>query len=463
MRWRDYPEVTGDEPVVHLHETAGTRDDAAAMSDTAGIKYAVLKSGMDICPVAEGEFDLELPSVEGKVPSEWFKSIVHNGGYTFRRAHQILERRFGGLPCGNGDMCPSSRQWKNLLRDDNDQPPYDIIHATHEFAYVPSLMAGTNVIFDEQPAFNVEIKGQAVAFLHNSLNSLLAESDDDLSWVELIEAVRKQDTDRLDQYRDVLQNDRDGSNPADRRFIHGHTRVIGEAISNTEPVLKGRRYLGTARGCMVVLDRQGTLQQIHQPPDLSHTRCVIGLDAHPSIHLWQLNTVKNLQPKTILSPNDRQNWRRQKRGLHIRQIGRDTRAYTGGWRGEVAESKAASLIQELRRQYGSEFRTSISSKAIETDIQRMLINAGIEDPQTMHFGNLKSRNDFAGESVGSLPAVLIPVTTASWTCWRFVDSMRGPKLMKTESGTMVESSLDLMLMPPLSSWQQSARTTWHKP
>ncbi|QAU11390.1 hypothetical protein EKH57_00515 (plasmid) [Halorubrum sp. BOL3-1] len=56
-----------------------------------------------------------------------------------------------------------------IARDRNDQgldelPPFgqedpavDVIHATHQFAHVPSIRTGTNLILDEQPDFRLDL------------------------------------------------------------------------------------------------------------------------------------------------------------------------------------------------------------------------------------------------------------------------------------------------------------------
>jgi hypothetical protein len=50
-------------------------------------------------------------------------------------------------------------------------------------------------------------------------------------------------------------------------------------------VLDGERYFGRTKDTLVVLDEQGTLRQIHQPPDLTEApraRDWVGLDQKAS-------------------------------------------------------------------------------------------------------------------------------------------------------------------------------------
>lgn len=397
-RWSDYPEITGGQPVIHLHGTKETRREAAEMSRRAGVSYAELESGLDVCPTADGTFDNELSTVDGKLASKWLKNAVNRGGYKFHKAHQMLRSRLGKLPCEQDEGCPSSQRWDDILDDEGEQK-YDVIHATYDFAYVEQFVEDANAVFDEQPAFNEEVQNKA-EFLKNSVNEVLSQSNDHLSWVNLVDAVLKQDESLLGKYREFLSQTNTNHRPSGVGYIHSRVQDIAEAVARAEMVLDGKRYFGRTKDTLVVLDEQGSLRQVHQSPDLSDARCVIGLDAYPSPLLWRLNTVDDLQLEAVLTPDERTRWRTERRGLHTVQVGRYARPYTRGWRGKHPAEKARVIIGELKRHYGSTFRTSISSKAIEGDVRRMLSDAGVESPETMHFGNLKSRNDFEEESVG---------------------------------------------------------------
>lgn len=37
--------------------------------------------------------------------------------------------------------------------DEEDSPTADVVHATHAFAYVPTLVRGRNIVFDEHADF----------------------------------------------------------------------------------------------------------------------------------------------------------------------------------------------------------------------------------------------------------------------------------------------------------------------
>lgn len=406
--WREYPKITGDRLVIHLHKTRRGRDDAAEMSEQAGIESCVRRSGLDLCPVAQEAHDDELPPLKGKSASEWLKSTIRHGEYTFREAHLMLKKRLGKLPCEGEDGCPGLSSDDRPLFDDDDSPTVDVVHATHDFAYHRPLIEGANVVFDERPNFTEEIGETEDSRLQRAVDDLFKQSDDELSWINLVQAVLQGDYERIGEYGQFLDSECAKSHSRSSKTNHKHAYAVAVALVNPRSCLGDKRYVGENGDTQVVLDAQGSLRQIHSPPDLSDTRCVIGLDAHPSHQLWRLNTVENISLRRLLSSSERQRWRRHRRGLRIVQVGDATRSYTLGWRSEAAQAEAETLINELKRHYGSEFKTGISSKAIKGDVRRMLTDAGVTDPDLMHFGNLKSRNDFVDETVGLIVGCIDP-------------------------------------------------------
>jgi hypothetical protein len=81
-------------------------------------------------------------------------------------AHKHLEDhndQDADLPCcaDNGE-CPAVTQWDGLPRTDNGDPAVDVVHCTHQFAHVPSLRNGTNLIFDERPDFRQDLTHRQV-------------------------------------------------------------------------------------------------------------------------------------------------------------------------------------------------------------------------------------------------------------------------------------------------------------
>ena len=147
--WRENPETTGGEPVVMLSKTKDARGEAADKSEKHGVSHHVLKGRDDLCPIAQGDHDDQI-RINGLAASEWIAQQCDYKGMTFAGAHAYLAARYD-LP----DDCPAASQWSGVPRDDDGEPSHDVIHATHQFAFVPALIRNTNIVIDEQPDFAV--------------------------------------------------------------------------------------------------------------------------------------------------------------------------------------------------------------------------------------------------------------------------------------------------------------------
>jgi hypothetical protein len=152
----------------------------------------------------------------------------------------------------------------------------------------------------------------------------------------------------------------------------------------------------------VVVDEGNTVQRVRAAPDLSGAKCVIGLDAHPTASLWQLNTKPGIGVDPLLDADERRLWRRFERGLCVVQVGDAVRP--AGKEGKYAKRDTGRevFVEHLRERYGSAFATAITDSHSETGLRDLMRKSGVREPGTMHFGEEKSRNDFAGEQVGAI-------------------------------------------------------------
>jgi len=297
--WLEYPEVTGGEPVVHLHQTTEARDEAVEASKNAGIDYAVLEGRKDGCPIASGDYDDTLKTPDGNDASEWLDKKCDVEGIAFSHAHRRL-LELNDFSCS----CDAVRQWRNIPRDENSNPSVDIIHATYPFTNVEGLIENANVVFDEQPTFTEQFERQQDHFRRAFTNLLSERMEQNPTWEAFVVDLRRQASDRLRQYARALEEDPDKSYLFDVGESHRHVVSIGRALLDATEVDNGL-MVGKEDGLRVVLDDDNNLVQLHDAPALSKARCVIGLDAHPSEPLWRLNTVKNITIRRVLSPEQR--------------------------------------------------------------------------------------------------------------------------------------------------------------
>ncbi|WP_147270890.1 DEAD/DEAH box helicase family protein [Haloplanus salinus] len=447
--WRDFPEITGNQPVIHISQTIDAREDAVRMSEEAGVKYTVLKGRDEVCSVARGDYDRQLHRIDRLTASEWLKKKCDRENISFAEAHDYLSRQFGGLPCGRGRQCSSKTQWQNVPRKDK-QPEYDIIHATATFAKLGQLTAGTNVIFDERPDYAVPVRQNKLrkavtGFLHNRTSNAKEYDWEDL--IKLTQRVNPQSGvlddltegwfDKLETYgklfeEDVSKREKFKSMGATNALVP----AIGRAMVSAYPVGNGR-YRGQSDLLTIVFDAKNNVRVIHERPDLSKTRCVIGLDAHPSERLWQFHTGIEFQPGELLTPEERQYWRTVERGLYVVQIGSNTNPLTSGWRTSKQETEVKAIIDALHEKAGEAFGTAICPKEIKRDVEQIMRNAGIEEPQLMHYGEEKSRNEFGEERVGLLLGCIDPGDHAILNNLALLDLFAEPETVVDEDGNVV--------------------------
>ena len=170
---------------------------------------------------------------------------------------------------------------------------------------------------------------------------------------------------------------------------------------------------------VVLDDTSNDIRMVRVAPDFSAARSVIGLDAHPAEPLWQANTVPWIGTKDVLKTEERQLWRRYERGLRVVQIGEATRPLSGkkskalDW---LDDEKLRTLMEQLVEEYGDSFRTAITTAQVEDRFAELMEEAGVRLERDehgnvenlMHYGEEKSRNDFATEEVGLVNGCMDP-------------------------------------------------------
>jgi hypothetical protein len=444
--WRDVDEaVTGDEPVIHLSETCAARDENLARSeDTDDVDAGILYGRKEACPVAAGDHDprnaeddddraallIPDPILGDTPPSQWFDEMCDRRGLSFSDAHARAEELLGELPCCQGELlCHGTSQWANKPRDSDGNPSRDVIHATHEFAYVPGLVAAANVVFDEQPDFTTDLGTERV---RRAVTAFLEAIDSPVAtWEAFVQLARhdgwggdaaaERDAvdDALDRdpRREWYFTDRDAHAlaPALARAIwkalgddvDAIGRHAGKVMHEPPRLDAGAREDDgwNAHWVTVVIDESNEIQTVRDAPHLGGARSVVGLDAHPAHPLWQRNVDPDITVADVLDPDERALWRRLERNLFVVQVGDATRPYSGSRAREWFD--AGNRVREaeyrhLQEEFGT--RAAIAPKAVEdpddvdaSPLATVMREAGIDDPRTMHQGEEKSRNDFADE------------------------------------------------------------------
>jgi len=426
-QWRNHPNITGGQPVVHLSGTTDARKDAIAKSRDSHVTAEVLYGRNDACPLARGDYHSDndagnapITSPDGTEPSEWFKTMCEKRGLHISVAHDIFERRHrNGLPCSeSGGNCPSTTQWRDIPRNEDDEVDYDVLHATHQFARVPQLIKDCNLIIDERPDFTLHTN---TGRWRKKINSYLREIDAPITqWEGLMVGITGGLNIDLTQLHNALKEP-NASWFMNNSNAHALAPGIVEAIATAEkrsherwvgmtdytyptlnPHYEGPDQKVTIR---VVFNEQNNIRLLQAIPDFSEARCVIGLDAYPTMPKWEANTIWDTKMVSIVDTDSFHDWRRNQRNLNIVQVGDNKYSWT---REGYSHPKVKVLCNALRQKYGAGFRTGITSKRFLDDLRDQLLEAGIDTPDTIYFGNEKSVDDFDSEQAGIVAGCISP-------------------------------------------------------
>jgi DNA-binding transcriptional ArsR family regulator len=436
-RWGAREDLTGGRSVVHLLETRDARDEAIAIAEEHGGEYLALEARHEACPVAAGDYDpqpddadadedpdVEPITIDGQPASEWLEEMCGNRGVHFSAAHRHLEEHNDqgrDLPCKADGECDAIAQWETYREGPNgDREYWPLVIATHNFAYAPGIRMANNVVIDEEPDF---LKDLSTDRVRRAVGAYLRHIDATVqTWEAFVQLAR------YDGYGDDAANEREALESdlqiePDREWYfqepdaHMLAPALARAIFHAEDRTNQRRVGkspyepprldATARDddewnrewVTVVLDESNEVRSVRVVPDFNAARSVVGLDAHPAVPKWQANTVPWMQTKQVLDPEERQLWRRYERGLRVVQVGDATRPLASGEYFDYQGTRA--IVEQLVDEYGGDaVRTAITADSVEDQLERIMANAGVHDPETMHYGEEKSRNDFADEDVG---------------------------------------------------------------
>ncbi len=422
--WRNFPEITGGQPVVHLHDNNKARDQAAADSAEAGVDFHKLRArddiaddGEPICPVAAGEHDHI--TMNGEVASAWLERQCDKKGLQFALARSYLAQ----YNDQNADLPEYTDQWSGIPRDDDGNPVVDVIHASKQFAYVKSLRQGTNIVLDELTSYEVDEfydnRNSQPDYnrIKTTIEWFLRQVDAPISTFERFVSIARNPGPELQLYL--------GTEIAIQKHVHkfvflqypaAHalapaiTRAIWRALKD-EPDQNGRyaAHVETDDDATVsiVMDRQHKVRRVRHVPDFSTARSVICLEADPTHQLWELNTGIELELERVDTPEERRLWRTFERNLTVVQIG-DYRRPVGTAGRYFQKGQATVMFQAISEFSGGELRAQIAPSSVEDEVNKIAADAGVESPLSMHPGATESRNDFEGLHWGLVHRCLDP-------------------------------------------------------
>jgi DNA-binding transcriptional ArsR family regulator len=114
------------------------------------------------------------------------------------------------------------------------------------------------------------------------------------------------------------------------------------------------------------------------------------------------------------------------------QVGEATRPLGSGE--YFDEDGTRAVLEHLQETYDDEFRTAITASSVEGRTGQLLREVGIEDVETMHYGEEKSRNDFRDEEVGLVNKSVDPGDGYVLDLLTECDLDAQPETVETEAG-----------------------------
>jgi len=419
-RWRT-TEAAGDSPVIHLHWRKDSRKKACEKSEKHNVEYRELLGRKEACTTCAGEHNDVVKTPTGEPASDWLDKQVGKRENTLSNAHNYLANYNGGeLPCS---PCPSIDQWKGVPYDEDGNITADVIHATHNFSYVPGLVCGANIFFDEQPDFKRSIGERDADNMTRSrfqdiITAWLKKIESPVTSWEMFVTLA---TDGFDELEHVLKNPPsvdvdwfiEGEN------AHALAPALSEAAYYAYACEKNRteRRVGWATNDItrfdtskhddprysrtritLIVDDDNRPAAYWNVPELGNARSIICLDAWPSIHEWKMNIGDGISVERIVTDEEFRQWRKFERGLEVVQIGHGTRpASTDFAVDEYTDPKRQqTVVESLHNKYGSAFRSAIYPRAMDDQFSEFLS----EDFETILYGREKSNNAFSDESIG---------------------------------------------------------------
>ena len=461
--WLNMDNMTGGQPVVHALPTRAARDEAYRMAEENGLDAYRLKSRSETCSVARGDYDpgnaegnIEI-TVNGEPVSLWIDYWCDTLGFAYSFVHTILEENPNVImPCEHDGECPSKQIFDGIPRNDAGEPSYDVIFCTHQFLHVPGLRMHTNIVVDEKPDFSTEIDHKIVK---ESVNKYL-------SWVSGQPDTPDALTDHIDHFHDLVVANKEGVPPeyvgedvvngsvqsewaevfsermdtalrqhpgrswyVEQKSVHALAPAFARALWEAEEVADGR-YAATVsydpprmddqahdadgwnrEQVTVVFDQNWSVEAVWSTPDFSLARSVVGLDAtaHLGTTAWLQNVHRDIDRKLVLNTTERKLYRRYERQLRVVQIGDYMNPVTKEkYVKDGTGRKYKATVKHLREMYGEEFSTGVTGKTARSRLCEWMDEAGIEDPELMHYGDEESRNDFEGEKYGYVCGAIDP-------------------------------------------------------
>lgn len=422
-----------EKPITYLAGRIDLYEQAKELcEEQEDIRYERIPAPHRTCDTFKGKTDVS-PSVVKRLYAK---------GYSGRYIHLRFPDK---TPCGKS--CESFQAMKRIDEDiesidflighhshsNRQQYVEDRIVIIDEFnqdSFLRSFSDATSDVVDEPgeiiPEFLNAIAERDDEFpteAYQDVTDLLQNRDGPTDWKTAIEWVQKHKADRFKTQRaEFVEPSLEPYNRA-----HTYAPLLTLSLLCTERVCSGIELapppdghldevwqdagLGPATKCL--RDRNTGEMYVLEPPDLSSATQVIGLDGTPTVELWNLLFAPEgeFKHKQVVSRDDFTKYLRSAMNMSLIQIGDGKHPYAGGNLSDLDTDRFAA-VQALENR---KFALISTRKALKQYLNKGILDlfvkqrpAGEEpddhrvssDHQALHYGTVKSSNDFEKESLG---------------------------------------------------------------
>ncbi|QSW98168.1 hypothetical protein [Haloterrigena alkaliphila] len=431
--------VSSDKPVTYLAGRTDLYEEAKQLCDDLDLRYEVIPSPHRHCPTFRGENAGD----EGSVAQ------LYNKGYSGRKVHS-LPSSVADTPCNDGQgRCEYIQRLRKI---DRELSEIDLLVGHHKHSQRPSYVKGRVVILDEfnpdpflerYPSPETKRSPNHPGDIVRHFLERIAEEDEDFpaelnDLTDLI--VKRHDSEVRQEALDWFKENGASQRAArDFDFLdvttyrHDAANLIAPfltlsilcmeklspGIERAPPTDNQELYdewieTGVRRNWKCIRDRNTGEMYVLKPPLLEGAAQVIGLDALPSLELWNLvfGADEEFQHETIIPREDLATYLDSALNMTLVQIGDGMHHYAGG-RISNRDEQRFRTVQALEQ---GRFTLISTKKALKEYERRGLIEKYVKNghsetdlsPVAKNYATVRSSNEFEKERLGVVSGTPYP-------------------------------------------------------
>jgi hypothetical protein len=319
--------------------------------------YKILPSFTRDCETAKGEHG-----------SEWKDRVMelYDRGAKAREIHDYFQGKNSILPCQHDGECSYLKKW------DFDPYEYDVLIGHYSHAHLPFILQNRTLVIDEFPdAYETKFENPA------PIVTPFLESHEDLPFSEFTELLEKRNNEsRRTAALDWLErnnlktasekifenDDAHRSAPAIVYTVLAHEKLgNGWGRVSLPGTTSADSGIELPNGHVGVFNRDDHVIHLLQPPNLLPARNVIGLDGTPTPIMWELTLNTYLEPRRVLSADERRTYLRDAMRYRFIQTTESIKPYHGH---SVNVAQDTALLEAIQRRHDEKPALITSSRAI---------------------------------------------------------------------------------------------------